>query len=243
MKLRGKTYQAIFALLRAGLWEQDVRLQQSEDIDYIEIFDIAEKQGVTGLIAAGLEHLQVVNAPKDLLLQLVGQTLQLEQRNTAMNTFIAGLVDRIKAAGIHTLMVKGQGIAQCYERPLWRTSGDVDFLMNDENFRNADELLSPESSYRKFGGRYSKEIGLGIQSWTIELHASLRTGLSGKVDREVDAVQKDTITNNKVRIWHNGGTDVLLPAPDEDVFFVFTHFIKHFYKEGMNLRQMADRAR
>ena len=240
MKLCNKTYQAIFALLRAGLWEQNVRLQQSESIDYIEIFDIAEKQGVTGLIAAGLENMQEVKAPKDILLQFVGQTLQLEQRNTAMNAFIADLVNKMIVAGIHTLMVKGQGIAQCYERPLWRPSGDVDFLMDDENFRKADEFLTPISSYRKTGGRYSKEIGLGIQSWTVELHASLRTGLSGKVDREVDAVQEETFKNNKVRIWHNGGKDVLLPAPDEDVFFVFTHFIKHFYKEGMSLRQMCD---
>ena len=38
----------------------------------------------------------------------------------------------------------------------------------------------------------------------------------------------------------NGKTTVFLPSPDNDVFFVFTHFIKHFYKEGMNLRQICD---
>jgi len=32
----------------------------------------------------------------------------------------------------------------------------------------------------------------------------------------------------------------MLPAVDEDVFFVFTHFIKHFYKEGLGLRQVCD---
>ena len=38
----------------------------------------------------------------------------------------------------------------------------------------------------------------------------------------------------------NGKTPVFLPSPDNDVFFVFTHFIKHFYKEGMTLRQVCD---
>ena len=33
---------------------------------------------------------------------------------------------------------------------------------------------------------------------------------------------------------------LFLPSPDNDVFFLFTHFIKHFYKEGMNLRQICD---
>ena len=48
------------------------------------------------------------------------------------------------------------------------------------------------------------------------------------------------VIRTEVRVWKNGETDVFLPAPDEDVFFVFTHFIKHFYKEGMNLRQICD---
>ena len=34
---------------------------------------------------------------------------------------------------------------------------------------------------------------------------------------------------------------MLLPAADEDVFIVFTHFVKHFYKEGgMTVRQVCD---
>ena len=43
-----------------------------------------------------------------------------------------------------------------------------------------------------------------------------------------------------MRSWDNNGTLVFLPAPTEDVFFVFTHFIKHFYKERMSLRQLCD---
>ena len=240
MMLQDNSYQAFFTFLKAGLWESDAQLLQCEGIDYSVISKIAEKQGVIGLIAAGLEHLQSVEVPKDMLLQFVGKTLRIEQRNKAMNAFIAGLVEKMNEAGIHMLMVKGQGIAQCYERPLWRPSGDVDFLMDDKNYNKADTFLTPNATYRKFGGRYSKEVGLGIKSWTVELHGSLRTSLSEKIDREVDAVLEDTLRNNRIRVWRNGETDVLLPAPDNDVFFVFTHFIKHFYKEGMSLRQLCD---
>lgn len=39
----------------------------------------------------------------------------------------------------------------------------------------------------------------------------------------------------------NGNTHVFLPGVDSDVFFVFTHFLKHFYKgEGACLRQICD---
>ncbi len=74
----------------------------------------------------------------------------------------------------------------------------------------------------------------------IEVHGSLRTCLSSKIDKEVDIVQKNVFYGGNVRSWDNNGTLVFLPAPTEDVFLVFTHFIKHFYKEGMSLRQICD---
>ena len=74
----------------------------------------------------------------------------------------------------------------------------------------------------------------------IEVHGSLRTCLSSRLDEEVDNVQRDVFFAGNVRSWDNGGTTVFLPSPDNDVFFVFTHFIKHFYKEGMSIRQICD---
>lgn len=234
--------QTFFALLRAGLFKEHEAKCSINGLDaagWDKLYTLAEEQGVTGLIASGIDRLNV-DAPLVQKLQFVGSSLQIEQANKELNAFIADIVNEMRDAGIYALIVKGQGIAQCYENPLWRPSGDVDFLLDEVNYKKADEYLSPKSTYRKFGGRYSKEIGLGFDRWTVELHASLRTGLSAKVDSVVDEVFEDTFKNNKVRTWKNGDTEVLLPASDEDVFFVFTHFIKHFYKEGMNLRQLCD---
>ena len=54
----------------------------------------------------------------------IGQTLQIEQRNRAINEFVARLIGELRKADVYTLLVKEQGIAQCYERPLWRACGD-----------------------------------------------------------------------------------------------------------------------
>ena len=141
-------------------------------------------------------------------------------------------------ADINTLLVKGQGIAQCYEKPLWRSSGDVDLLLSDSNYNKAKEYLLPLSSDNKPDERYSKHLGMNIDQWYVEIHGTLRTGLSGRVDKVVDEVQKEVFYNGNVRSWKNGESTVFLPSPDNDVFFVFTHFIKHFYKDGMSLRQI-----
>ena len=233
--------QAFFELVRAGLWEKEARLSQYKDIDYSQVLRLAEMQNVVGLIAAGLERVADVKVPKEDVLQFVGQTLQLEQRNIALNSFIANLIERLRAADIYTILVKGQGIAQCYEKPLWRASGDVDLLFSSDNFEKAKKYLLPLSSGMKPECNYSKELGYYVGPWSVELHGTQRTGLSARVDRVIDTVQNNVFNKGQARTWNNGNTTVLLPSPDDDVFLVFTHFIKHFYKEGgVSLRQMCD---
>lgn len=232
--------KAFLELVRAGLWEKEARLTQFGEIDYEEVMCLAEEQSVDGLVTAGLEHVVDTKVPQEVLLQFIGSSLQLEQRNTAMNSFIAEMIENMRQKGIYTLLVKGQGIAQCYERPLWRSSGDVDLLLSPENYEKAKEFLLPLSSSQKNEEQYSKHLGLSIDPWYVEIHGSLRSGLSESVDKEIDVVQRNVFYGGCVRSWENGKTQVFLPAPDEDVFFVFTHFIKHFYKEGLGLRQVCD---
>jgi hypothetical protein len=226
--------------VRAGLWEKEVRLSTFDRIDYNELMRLAEEQNVVGLVTVGLEHVVDVKVPQEWLLQFIGQTLQIEQQNKAMNKYIGVLVEKMRDADIYTLLVKGQGIAQCYEKPLWRASGDVDLLLSDSNYQKAKDFLLPLASDHKPDERYSKHLGMNIGEWYVEIHGTLRTGLSERVDREVDAVQRDVFYGGNIRSWNNHGVQVFLPAPNEDVFFVFTHFIKHFYKEGMTLRQVCD---
>lgn len=235
-----KNTEAFLSLVRAGLWEKEVQLLPFGVIDFDAVLTMAEEQGVVGLVAAGIEHVTDGRPARKDVLQFVGRTVQMEQRNQAINVFLGSLVAKMREAGIDTLLVKGQGAAQCYERPLWRASGDVDFLLDRENYQKAKAFLLPMSSGNKHEERYSQHLGLSMDSWYVEIHGTLRTGLSTRVDRIVDAVQEDIFENGRVRSWMNDRTQVLLPSPEHDVFLVFTHFIKHFYKEGMALRQVCD---
>ena len=238
--MKNNNIETFLVLVRAGLWEKDVRLEQYGKIDFEKIYRIAEEQSVVGLVTAGFEQIQDVKAPQEIVLQCIGESLQLEQTNKAMNQFIEKLVGDMREADIYTLLVKGQGVAQCYEKPFWRSSGDVDLLLSDSNYGKAREFLLPLSTDNKPDERYSKHLGMSIDQWYVEIHGTLRTGLSGMVDKVVDEVQRSVFYGGEVRSWMNGNTTVFLPSPDNDVFFVFTHFIKHFYKEGMNLRQICD---
>ena len=238
--------QAFFALVQGGLWETEVRLANLGKLNYSKIFSLAKEQAVVGLVAAGIDHVVDVKIPQEVALSFVGSALQLEQRNLAMNDFIAGLIEKLRDQDVYTLLVKGQGVAQCYERPMWRTCGDIDLLLDKNNYIKAKELLdfvaeSSEKETVKNTKRLHQEYQ--IDGWTIELHGTMHADLTRKMDCVIDDVQKETLENRLIRTWINKGIDVFLPDPNSDVIFVFSHILQHLFLEGIGLRQICDWSR
>ncbi len=232
--------QAFFLLLQAGLWGNSVQLRCFDEIDLGEVYRIASEQSVVGVIAFGLERVDDIKVPKPVALAFASSTIQLESRNKAMNSFISQLVSDLRDKGINALLVKGQGIAQCYNKPLWRACGDVDLLLNAEDYVKAKEYLTPKAVSVEQEHPASKHLGMMVDSFLVELHGTLRSRLSNRVDELIDNVQKDTFANSKYRVWKDGDTDVLIPSPDNDVIFLFTHILHHYFLEGVGLRQICD---
>ena len=231
---------AFLALVRAGLWEEEVRLLSFEKVEWARLYGLAQEQSVVGLVAAGLEHVVDLKVPRDVALAFAGDTLFLEHRNKEMNAFVAELMGRLRAAGVEALLVKGQGIAQCYERPFWRASGDVDLLLDAAGYRRAVDFLSGLAQEVEREDVNRKHWCCEIYGWEVECHGTLRSGLWRSLDRGIDAVQADTFANDSVRVWRNGATDVYVPSADNDVVFVFCHILQHLFKSGVGLRQICD---
>ena len=240
-----KNQKAFFELLRAGLWSDgnpDMRID--ETTDWQEVYQLASEQSVLGLVLAGLENSDM-KPPQMLLLQWIGEVQIIEQRNKEMNVFIADLIEILRKNDIYTLLVKGQGIAQCYEKPLWRSSGDVDLFLSDSNYEKAKKVLLPlatdvENEFHAF-----KHLGMTIDGWVVELHGTLHTRLSERVDSAIDEIQSDVFYGGNVRAaeFKNSNSStvhVFLPRVDEDVIFVFTHILHHFFIDGIGLRQICD---
>ena len=234
---------AFMALLRAGLWEQGVKLMPYDPLDFDALYELADEQSVIGLLAAGLEHVEDRKVTKPEALKFLKKVFSLEGWNSEMNGFIEKLFRRLGKAGIHAVLVKGQGVAQCYGRPQWRSYGDVDLLMDDGYYARAKAFLTTRAESVEVEDVDKKHIGMTIDSWTVELHGTLHNGLSRRVDRVIDEIQEDTLRGGHVRMWRNGDTDIPLPGVDNDILFVFTHFLQHFFHGGIRLRQVCDWSR
>ena len=240
-----KETAVFFSLLKSGLWRKgnpDLCIDGTSDWNYI--YQLAQEQSVQGLLLQGIEELKAngieLYVPKILLLQWIGEVQQIELRNKEMNAFIAGLIEKLRKNDIYALLVKGQGIAQCYEKPLWRCSGDIDLFMNDDNYHKAKSFLIPMASSVEEEYVREKHLGMIIDGWVVELHGHLYSGLLSRVERELDRLQEGTSYGGQVRSWMNGQTQIFLLKAENDAFYVFTHILQHFYKEGVGLRQICD---
>lgn len=233
------TLKGFFELLKGGLWEDMVCLSSDGKDDWDAIYRLAQEQSVLGLVMAGLEHSDM-KPPQTILLQWIGELRLVEQRNSSMNAFVAELIERLRDAGVYALLVKGQGVAQCYERPLWRLSGDVDLLLSQANYHKSIDCLSNVASSVDDEISYKLHKAMTISSWDVDLHGSLRSGLWEKLDRVIDEVQDEVFCAGAVRSWMNGHTQVFIPRADEDVVFVFAHILQHFYRGGIGVRQICD---
>lgn len=243
------TVKVFFELVKAGLFSHTEITENTEKIswegvDWGEVYRLAEEQSVIGLVSAGLDWFKVNDSrftvPQAVALQFIGQTLQIEQRNKAMNAFVSELVTKLRKADIYAILVKGQGVAQCYEKPLWRACGDVDLFLSDENYQKAKELLLPLGEVTEPEERAKKHFAMSIDGFAVELHGTLHSGLSARVDRGLDEIKKAVFYDGRVRSWLDGNVQVFLPKADEDAVYVFTHFLQHFYKGGIGLRQICD---
>lgn len=166
-KYRNRSEEIFFELVRAGLWEKEVRLAPYGEVDYSGVLRLAEELSVVGLVAAGLEKVVDMREPQSVALQFVGQTLQIEQRNKAMNAFVAELFNVMGKAGVSAVLVKGQGVAQCYEKPLWRAIGDVDLLLDGENYEKAKAFLPTMASKVEDEEKKKLHLGMTIDGWIV----------------------------------------------------------------------------
>jgi len=244
---------AFFLLVRAGLFGRTEGAESllHAGVDWDEVHRLVKEQCVAGLIAEGMETLQRLAGstgdsatdarliPEVWALQFAYETLYLEKSNKLMNRFIADMISRMREREIYAILLKGQGVAQCYERPLWRTNGDVDLLLSRDDYGKAMDFLLPYASSQT-EIPYKRHLCMAIGRWMVELHGSLRCGFSSRIDRELDKIYDETFQTGNVTTWMDKNVPVYMLGRENNVLYVFVHLLNHFYKRGVGIRQICD---
>ena len=87
----------------------------------------------------------------------------------------------------------------------------MDLLLSKDNYEKAKAFILPKGVLTEPEEAGKKHLAMQVGQWAVELHGTLRVGLSKRVDRMLDKVQHDIFYGGQVRSWMNGlGCRILL---------------------------------
>lgn len=234
-------------LLRAGLWGgcPDVTLFQGE-VNWKAIFKISREQAVQVLVADGMEALPEHLAPKK---ETIYKIAIRRTTNSLAYKVQKSLINRITTLfneeGIPSILLKGQGVAQNYQKPESRMCGDIDIYVGMDNFHKACEILRREGAEELIHqDEHESHIAFDLDDKTIEVHKKsdvihgrkLNDSLQKWITNHLDA----KLADGTLPKWNNDGTLINIPDPTYNAFYIIHHAVRHMLGEGIGLRHVCD---
>lgn len=230
--------EQLFNLVKSALWQTPADASLfSPQTDWQALYKLARKQTVSGIAYDAMLTLPAnLQPPRPLLLQWSNALMMCEDNNHLLNTRIETLFGHYEAVGIKPILLKGQGVAQCYPHPEHRQPGDIDVYVGKEDYERANQLLIV------LGGEVEQEsIKHSHGHWegvTVENHQLLTAFASPRANRFLRREILPLLPGQRTVAIEGNDTPVL--PLEVDVFFVLVHLALHFLSGGIGLRQLCD---
>lgn len=234
-----KIQQQFSELLKAGLWGKvaDCTLFGT-DTDWMELMMMAKRQACMGVVYDGVLTLpKEVQPARVLFLQWSNIVARIEEDNEFLNGKLAEVFALYQENGFHPVLLKGQGVAQCYRNPLHRNSGDIDVYIGDADYAKANALLRKEATSES--EENNKHASIHWRGVTIENHR-IMTHLNAPGSNRFFIKTLNEWYPQQARSLKVGECEVPVCPVEFDITFVLIHSVLHFLNEGVGLRQICD---
>ena len=208
----------------------------AEKVDWPAIFTLANQQKLLPILfeaarktPAAAENAALFAAVKQ---QVIAQVLHQTMRASEF----ADLYQKLRAAGLYPIVVKGQLCSRLYPQTDHRISADDDFYISDAEFMAChkqllanglttdtpvDELATAdEVSYTKNGSPLYIELHRHLFDSAEDAHDELNHFFT-----DINPVEMDGF---------------LAMLPHEHLLYLLLHAYKHFVRSGIGLRQFCD---
>ena len=213
---------SLFAHMGAGEWDA--------------LYQLAKEQGVTALVFEKLESLPAeVAPPKQLMLQWFSHTLSIGKQMERKYLVAADFAERLAAANIPVVVLKGFAIAAYYPQPLHRECGDLDCYM-------LGKMAEGEAVAASFGAVVEeanyKHSHIKYKGLTIENHKYFTSFNNTARGKCTEAALKQLIFAQAPARWDNSA--LLRPNATFNALFLAKHALRHFIDEAICLRHIMD---
>ena len=211
-----------------------------KDVDWKELYAIAQKQCLVGVLFDGIKKLpaEYVGMKKELLLQWMAESQMLVKANVRLNDAAIQVSEWFRKKGFRTCILKGQGNALMYPNPYSRTPGDIDIWVEGEDKRVISFVRSISSHEKACYHHIEFPSYKGVE---VEVHYRPSFLLcfwhNRKLQKYYERV-KDEQFSHRVMLGEQG--EIAIPTVEFNLIFQLTHIYAHLMNEGIGLRQLVD---
>lgn len=208
----------------------------AESVDWPAVFALAGQQKLLPIVFEAVRKSPAAEENAALFAAVKQQVIAQVLHQTMRASEFAALYQKLRAAGLHPVVVKGQLCSRLYPLRDHRISADDDILIPDGEFFACHEQLlanglttdtpvdelatTDEVSYTKKGSPLYIELHRHLFDSSEDAHDELNHFFTNLKPVEIDGF--------------------LAMPPHEHLLYLILHAYKHFVRSGIGLRQFCD---
>ena len=210
-----------------------------KEVDWKELYRIAQKQALLGVLFHGIRRLPKELAPEQkLLMQWMVMAEQIRKQNIRQFQNSVKVCQNFENKGFANCILKGQGNALLYPDPYMRTPGDIDIYLAGGRKRVMQYInkVCPNQVMRYH------HVDFPVMKTAIEVHFTpsymffpIHNSRMQKWFKEVMGEQ----CNHRVSL-PDGYGEIHVPQVSFNVIYILSHLHRHIFTEGIGLRQLLD---
>lgn len=210
-----------------------------KEVDWKELYAIAKKQALLGVLFHGIRRLPKELAPEQkLLMQWMVMTEQIRKQNIRLFQDSVKVCQNFENEGFANCILKGQGNALLYPDPYMRTPGDIDIYLSGGRrkiMKYVDQVCPNQVM------RYH-HVDFPVMKTAIEVHFTPSYMFCPIHNRRMQKWFEEVMgeqCNHRVSL-PDGYGEIHVPQVSFNVIYILSHLYRHIFTEGIGLRQLLD---
>lgn len=234
--------KVFFSLLRNAFWGSEIDIPEGF-ADWGDVARTAKIQSALGVAGdVMLSDSRIASAmPQELRTKVKTFIMANMMTHGKLNGVLVNVVSHLSAAGIRSVLLKGQGLAQYYPKPELRQCGDIDLYVGLERYADSYDVVKPLAT--QIDDRKALEVGkhydFFVGKVAVEMHRYSDRYPTPKLDRIYQEVSLKGLNEDLVPLMFSGQT-VYTPSDEYNAFYIFSHLFHHFLINGLGARQLCD---
>lgn len=232
--------EAFFKLIRLAIGTCQDKCVVLDKDGWSAVFDMACKQAMVAVVLDGVETLPAgQRPPAAVLMPWIGMVQRIEAQNRKLNHAVIRVCERLRQEGKTAILLKGQGNAVWYPRPLHRMSGDIDLWIDGKR----EDLV-------RYVRRYASQVDVFyhhvdfpvLKDIPIELHFTPSWMNHWQMNRRLQQYFRKWQAESAMHevSLPEGAGETAVPVLAMNRVYLLVHIYRHLFDEGIGVRQLLD---